>query len=405
MDLLTAFRKYIQYDDRESEAFLIHELYKYTQYWIHHSEPENQFLIEFMELLSEYEREPIQLKSLLEIGMKELIDALNYYNEFEKKSPFIEKHLYQASMAFLAYIDEEKYRKLKQYQFFESDFYIFDIIGGNFPHEIAQHFLKTTTDIDVWTVIDYLEEINNDNIIIEILNALLNNLKILPDKYILLSYFIIKYPELVSAFLEEVPTKVLNFISLPKEIHLDEVKSIYYASKEFLFHRKLQMHFYENILQPKHESIVLLCLLSMFEITHVNLTPAWIDVFERSLSNLWTYKNKFYKWEKKYQPIPEFAISIISFLSEEEQKVILETSKIWIVFFENIHKYSRHTFDELIEFFSFFPNIFEEELKFYLPLGERSHLILKRLKLCAAKIQKKIIFKGNHYELIDIEEQ
>lgn len=404
MDLITAFRKYVEYEDKSAEEFLVHELYKNTQYWINHHEPKNQFIIEFLELIFEYETEDIQLTSLLELGIEELMDALNYFNGFEKQTELVEKHLYQALMAFLAYIDEENYRKLKQIQFFESDFYIFDIIGGEFPHESAQLFLKTTSNIDVWTTIKYLEEVNDLNTIVEILGSLLNNLKILPDKYILLSYFIIKYPEQVGALFGDVKIVFLNFVNLPKDIHFDEIKSIYFASKEFLFYRKLKINFYEKILHPKHESIVLLSLLTMFEITNADLTPAWIEVFERSIGNLWSYKNKTFTSQRKHQPLPEFAINIISFLSEEEQKIIYETSKIWTIFFENIHRYSRQTFDELIDSFSFYPEIFEEELRSHLYLGQRSNLILKRLNLCASKMQKKIVFNGNHYELMDDKE-
>lgn len=404
MDLITAFRKYIEHEDKGAEEFLIHELYKQTQYWINHHEPENHFIIEFLELLFEYETEHIELTSLLELGIKELMDALNYFNGFEKKTDLVEKHLYQALMVFLAYIDEENYRIFKQIQFLESDFYIFDIIGGEFPHESAQLFLRTTSDIDVWTTIKYLEEVNDLNTIVEILGALLRNLKTLPDKYILLSYFITKYPEQVGALFGDVKIVFINFVNLPKDIHFDEIKSIYYASKEFLFHRKLEMNFYEKILQPKHESIVLLSLLTMFEITNTNLTPAWIEVFERSIGNLWSYKNKTITTQKKYQPLPEFAINLISSLSEEEQKIIYETSKIWTIFFENIHRYSRQTFDELVESFSFYPEIFEEELKFHLHLGEQSSIILKRLRQCAEKLQKKIVFNGNHFELLDTED-
>jgi hypothetical protein len=404
MDLKTAYRNYIDYEDKQAEEFLIYELYKQTQYWLKHGEPDLNFLFEFLELSVEFEEEPIGIKNLLYLGLKELIEALDYYNLFEKSSSTLEKHLNQALMSFLAWIDEPTYRKMKNTHFSESDFYIYEIIGGEFPHDSAQTFLKTTTEVDVWIVIKYLEEITDQSTVIEIIESLLHNLKVLPDKYMLIAYFILRYPDLVKQVYHSNSKKDVAFFSLPADIHYEKIYSIFKASEEFLFFGELRMNFYEKIKNPKHESIVLLALLTMFEITNTNLTPAWIEVFERSIGNLWSYKYRSLNQTKKHQLLPEFAANIIAFLSEEEQKYIYETSKIFIIFFENIHRYSKQTFEEISDLLSLNTNIFEEELQFHLYLAERSPLIFKRLEICASKIYKKIIRKRNTFELIDAEE-
>lgn len=404
MDLITAYRNYMDYEDKQAEEFLIYELYKQTQYWLKNGSPDNSFLIEFIELALEFEEEPFGIKNLLDLGLNELIDALNYYNGFEKNSESVEKHLNQALMSFLAWIDESTYRKMKHIHFLESDFYIFEIIGGDFPHESAQIFLKTTQEVDIWLAIKYLEELTDQTIIQEIIEALLHNIKTLPDKYMLIAYFILRYPDLVKNLFESQNKNHLSFIALPSDIHYDEIHSIFKASEEFLFFGNLKMNFYEKLQNPKHETIVLLALLTMFEITSTNLTPAWIEVFERSIGNLWSYKYRAVNQYKKHQPLPEFAINIIAFLTEEEQKLIYETSKIFHIFFENIHRYSKQTFEELSDLLSLNPSIFEEELHYHLHLAEKSQLIYKRLEECASKIYKKIIRRGNSFELIDAEE-
>ena len=403
MDLISAYRNYIDYEDKQAEEFLIYELYKQTQFWLKNGEPESSFLIEFIELALEFEEEPFGIKNLLDLGLNELIDALNYYNGFEKSSSSMEKHLNQALMSFLAWIDEPTYRKMKNIHFLESDFYIYEIIGGEFPHDSAQTFLKTTQEVDVWLVIKYLEEITDQSNIIEIIESLLHNLKVLPDKYMLIAYFILRYPDLIKQIFSH-NKKDIAFFSLPSDIHYEEIYSIFKASEEFLFFGELRMNFYEKLKNPKHESIVLLALLTMFEITNSNLTPSWVEVFERSIGNLWSYKYRSLNQPKKHQLLPEFAVNIIAFLSEEEQKYIYETSKIFIIFFENIHRYSKQTFEEISDLLSLNTTIFEEELQFHLYLAERSPLILKRLQECASKIYKKIIRKGNTFELIDAEE-
>jgi hypothetical protein len=404
MDLITAYRNYIDYEDKEAEKFLIYELYKQTQYWLKNGAPENSFLIEFIELALEFEEEPFGIKNLLDLGLNELIDALNYYNGFEKNYEAVEKHLNQALMSFLAWIDEATYRKIKQIQFLESDFFIYDIIGGEFPHDSAQIFLKTTKEVDIWVVIKYLEELTEQTVIQEIIEKLLHNINNLPDKYILIAYFILRYPDLIKSIFNNSQNKIISLFALPSDIHYDEIQSIFNASEEFLFFGNLKLNFYEKLKNPNHESIVLLSLLTMFEITNTNITPAWIEVFERSIGNLWSYKYRLFNQLKKHQPLPEFAMNIIAFLPEEEQKYIYETSKIFMIFFENIHRYSKQTFEELSDLLSLNTTIFEEELKFHLYLASKSQLIYKRMEECASKIYKKILRKGNSFELIDAEE-
>ncbi len=404
MNLINAYRKYIEYKDYESERFLIFELYKNIQFWIQNGYPDNTFLMEFLEISFEHEMEYYYNLNLLELGLSELIEAVNYYQGLDKNIELINHFLKQALMPLLAWIEPESYRKIKDFHFSEIDFRIFDIIGGEFPHESAQFFLKTSNYIeDIWGVIKYFEKLDDHDVILEILESLLINLKVLPEKYVLIAYLLFKFPEMVRSFFYNKYNK--KFIKLPKEIQYLEFESAFLSAEEFLFKGQLRVDFYKKILNPRHETIVLFVLLSLFEITNPVITPSWIEVFERGISHLWTYKSKTIPLQKKHQPIPEFVANIIAFLDENIQREILSHSKILILFFENLYRYTKQTFDELLDLITIQSDVFEEELIFQLQKNYiKSRSEFRRWESCANSINKKIIKDGSIYILKELEE-
>ncbi len=400
MNLSKIYKKFLENQDKEAEKFLFYELYKNTYQWFQNGKPENEFLSSFLELILEYE-EPTEEKTLLDLGILELMDAVNIYNNLETHNTQqeLEKHLKHSLMSFLAWIDEPSYRNLKNIEFLEIDFYIFEIIGGELPHVAIQKYLKTTKEIDVWIVIKYLEEILEKETLLEIIESLLKNYETLLEKYILLTYYIYRF------FEEE--NHLFNIdsnysISLPKEISYKEMNLIYSICKDLLQNGRLDPDFFVKIKNPEYESGVLIALLTLFEILNPQIECSWIEVFERSICNLWTCHLKKTRDYKKHQPIPEIAADILFFLPEEQQRNLLLTSKILILFFENINRYSPYTFTELADLLSIQSDLFEEELKFQLKYFKPKNL--KRYSKCAFKINKKIIKKGDSFQLVDIKD-
>lgn len=402
MNLAKIYKKFLKDHDKEAEKFLIYELYKNTYQWFQNGKPKNEFVSSFLELILEYE-EPIEGKTLLDLGILELMDAVNIYNNLEPphSEQEIEKHLKYSLMSFLAWIDEASYRKIKNIEFLEIDFYIFEIIGGELPHIAIQNFLKTAKEIDVWIVIKYLEEISEKVLLLEVIEALLKNYEVQTEKYTLLGYFVYRFFEdLENSFLYG---NFESLIHLPTEISYQELNLIYSVCRNVLLNYELETDFFVKIKNPEFEFSILIVLLTLYEILNPKITPAWIEVFERSIRNLWTCHLKSSKNYKKQQPIPEIAANILAFLPEDEQRDILSTSKILILFFENINHYSPLTFMELVDVLSIQSDLFEEELSFQLEYFKPKHL--KRYSKCAFKINKKIIKNGNSFELIDLKDR
>ncbi|MFN3603488.1 MAG: hypothetical protein ACK4UJ_02125 [Leptonema sp. (in: bacteria)] len=398
MNLAKLYRNFIENQDKELENFLILELYKETYRWFQNGIPQNQFFSDLLELLLEYE-EPIEPKTLLDLGILELINAVDIYNSLEKDKSKVKIHLKHSLFSFLASLDEFLYRKIKNIEFTEIDFYIFEIIGGELPHISILNFLKKTKDIDVWIVIKYLEELLEEDSILDIIQSLIKNYDDFLDKYILLTYFIYRFFSKIEERINN--HQKIDLISLPEEISYEELFFMYTLSKNLLIHNDIEMDFFPKISNSKLETVGLLCLLTLFEIKDQKINYDWIEVLERSLKNLWTDSKKSNSI-KKYQPIPEFACNIIAFLPEEEQRNLLQLSRILILFFENINQYSQETFEEISDLLSIQSDLFEEELKFQLEYHKPKNL--KRFSKCAFKINKKIVKTGNTFELIDLKE-
>lgn len=400
MNIAKIYRKFLENQDKELERILIYELYKKTYSWFINGFPEEQFLNELLELFLDYE-EPIEVKSLLDLGILKLIEVVHLYNTFENienSNSELQKSLKQCLMPFLAYIDEISYREMKNIEFLEIDFSIYEIISGELPHHSIQDFLRSTKETDVWTIIKYFEDISNQQIIIELIESLIKNYQTQFEKYILITYLIYRFQK---KFEENINfNDKINIINLPNDISYKELKFIYSLTRNFLTHHKLEMDFFTKFQNSKLETIGLICLLTLFEICNPELTNSWIEVFERSINNLWICNYKQKNVSKKYQPIPEFAINIFAFFQENEQRRILKISKILILFFQNINKYSYKTFEELSDLLSIHSDLFEEELKFQLKYFHPKNL--KRFSKCAFKINKKIVRKGNLLELVDL---
>ncbi|MBW7857547.1 MAG: hypothetical protein H3C43_04460 [Leptonema sp. (in: Bacteria)] len=393
-----AYREYQADHDPILEDYLIHEIYRYIMAWLKNDQPDESFLAEIMELMAQYEEPLVRGGTLLDLCLWELMEVAHAYYGTTKDREQIRHFLTQARLPLLARINEDTYRALSQIEFHEVDFFIHEIIDGNFPHEAAQSFLKTSQNPDIWLTIRYLDELEGDSIIIDIIESMLHNLQIVPEKYMMLAYLIYCFPEKVESWIHDLDQIDLR---LSDDTPIELVESIYNVSIEFLQTGELKLD-YRTKMKTGYEAETLFALLSLFEISQTELTPAWIQVIEESIANQWTYRLPSLKRVQRHQPLPEFAISIISVLDSEDTKRLFSESRVLALFFENLHRYTRNTFDELVDILSSYNLVFTEELELQLSLQkDLPHLRWRRFQLCAGRIGKQLVEKDGRLFLIE----
>lgn len=392
------YRDYQVDHDPSLEDYLIHEIYRHIMSWLKNDQPDELFLVEVMEIMAQYEEPLIRGNHLIDLCLWELMEVTHAYYGTTKDREQIRHFLTQARLPLLARIDEDTYRALSQIEFHEVDFFIHEIIGGNFPHDAAQAFLKRCQNPDIWLTIRYLDELEGDLVIIEIIESMLNHLQIVPEKYMMLAYLVSCFPEKVGSWLHN--TDEIG-IRLSEDTPIELLESIYNVSIEFLKTGELKLD-YRNKMTAGHEAETLFALLSLFEISQTVLTSAWIQVIEESIANQWTYRLPSLKRVQRHQPLPEFAASIISVLDVEDTDQLFNESRVLAIFFENLHRYTRNTFDELVDILSSYRFAFTEELELQLTLQrDLPHLRWRRFQLCAGRIGKQLIEKDGQLFLIE----
>lgn len=403
MSLLAAFHNYIFHNDKDAENFLYQELYREILYWLQHHRPGENFIKELLQIQSDYRRtEPPHLETyqnLLDLGIKRLFDAVDYFLKLGTTKELY-NFLEEVRLPFLAKLDEEEYRNLKTYSFSEIDFWIYELIGGDLPEESVDSFLSSTKDVDVWLVFRYFDEIQKTEKIPYLTEKLLVNLQSLPEKYILLAYYILRFPDLFQT-VEESSSPFLS-VSHVKGIPGNTLHTLIKTSYNFIHFGILPYDFFSHYPEDM-EHLVLLVLLAMFELSSTELTPPWIEVFDRSMKNFWKYRYQYLHYKKNYQPLPEFTANIIHTLQDQEKQYIFTTSRMLAIFFENLNQYTNDTFKVVSYLFSFFPEFFEEEIRLHLDSMEKSKITKNRLEECAYLINKKIVKQSRNYELVDLE--
>ncbi|PKL30037.1 MAG: hypothetical protein CVV45_19560, partial [Spirochaetae bacterium HGW-Spirochaetae-10] len=145
-----AYREFQQDRSQETEEFLTHEIYRSVMAWLQNGHPEERFLNELMEISASYEEPSFRGGNLLELSLWELMEVVHAFNGIPEDREHIQYFLTQARLPLLARIDEDTYRVLSQLEFHEVDFFIYETIGGEFPHDSAQAFLKNGENPDIW---------------------------------------------------------------------------------------------------------------------------------------------------------------------------------------------------------------------------------------------------------------
>lgn len=394
-----AYREFHQTPDAETEEFLTHELFRNIMSWLQLGQPEEAFLNELIEISAEYEEPSMRGGHLIDISLWELMEVVHAYNGIPEDRDHIRYFLTQARLPLLARLDQPAYRALSQIEFHEVDFYVYEAIGGDFPHEAAQNFLKNGENPDIWLSIRYLDELEDDSIVIEIIESMISHLRIVPEKYMILSYLVNRFPDRIESLLAGGTD---NDLRLSDDTPIDLVRSIYETAREYMNGGILKLDYREKMLADRRPE-TLFALLSLFEITQGDLTPAWMDVMESSMANLWTYRfQATVRRTQRHQPLPEFVASIVSVLTPDEEDTLLRRSRVLALFFEHLHRYTRNTFEEMLDVFVRREDLFLDELELQLSLeSEHPPLRSRRLQLCAGRLGKRLVKRDGRFFLAE----
>ena len=399
--LLAQYRAYKEGKDQQSEQHLAGLIYRQILFWLENGAPDEDFYMELIELASEID-DPFFKgeRGLLDLCLLELTEALHSYRDLNGNEDVTEFYLREARLPLLARLDESSYRLQKNLEFNEIDFPIFEIIGGAFPHETAQNFIKQKEWVDIWLALRYLDGLEDEGQVLNILERMMEIRKPLPESLILLAYLIMTRPEVMDQYLRGEDAG----ITIPDRLHADLIQNAYDCSYDFVWNGELALSYIESI-DPNFKNEVLFCLLSMFEISQCQLSPAWVQAIEESVRNPWPYDERLESGVFRHQPLVEFSASILALLSEEELFDVLETSRILIYFFENLGTYTGQAFEDMLEALCRVEGLFLHELEFQLEqlMNSSKARIQKRMQRCARAIGREVIFRDGRPTLIDQE--
>lgn len=394
-----AYREFHHAPDAETEDFLTNELFRNIMAWLQLGQPDEAFLNELVEISAEYEEPSMRGGNLVDISLWELMEVVHAHNGIPEDRDHVRYFLMQARLPLLARLDQPAYRALSQMEFHEVDFYIYEAIGGDFPHEAAQKFLKNGENPDIWLSIRYLDDLEDDTVVIEIIESMIHHLRIVPEKYMILAYLIHRFPVKIEALLAG---ETGHDLRLSDDTPLDLVRSIRDTAHDYMSSGILKLDYREKML-PGRQPETLFALLSLFEITQGDLTPAWMDVMEYSMANLWTYRfQATVRRTQRHQPLPEFVASIISVLTPDEEDSLLRRSRVLALFFENLHRYTRNTFEEMLDVFVRREDLFLDELELQISFeSEHPPMRARRLQLCAGRLGKRLVKRDGRFFLAE----
>lgn len=346
--LVVTYRRY-----RESRLAAHAETISETMYtelgsWLDSSTPNPGFLTEIQMIFAEFPAPELQPMDLVDLGFLALDEAMRSFETQDLNAAMF--YLTEARLPFLAILKEEQYRLEKEHEFSEIDFQIFEIIGPPIPHEAAQTFLLMNDWVDIWIILRYVQNLESSTEKMSLAQDLIRNRKTLPEKLIFFSYLYLEYPELIE---DELPPGVPPAILTHANKLLDP----------FWTYSDLDTS-WEERLDPAYEQELVFILLSIFELGQYNANPGWVRVLERGISSFWTIRSPS---EELYQPVTEFAASILNLLPDPEITPVLETSLIMPLFFDHIQDYNEEAFDGMLHALARSPELFLDELRFRLP--------------------------------------
>jgi len=385
--LIHHYNIYKDQNDPESGDIFAQHLYRVLSSWIDQGIADSYFIDEFWELFGSIDGAALSGTDLLDLGILQTAEAISFYREKQDISQENNFYLMEARLPFFAFIEENTYRLIKNIEFNEIDFQIFEIIGGNFPHDAAQNFLIKNEWADIWLTLRYLDSLEDIETRIEILDKILSIRNTLPEKLLFLSYiFMIDSAYVLNAFNSNPGQKR---ISLPEDITEELISGIYKTIKPFIESGNLDTS-WESRMSHELERETVFVLLALFEISQCPLNPGWVSVLEKGVSVFWN--EAIYGGHGKYipQPVQEFTGSILGLFPDEEIEYLLETSLILPLFMENLHLYSEESFYDLITPLSRFEDILYNELDLqiqrYLFDSRHKKRFTRRIKICAERI-------------------
>jgi len=340
-----AYLRYRKNRNRDTgEDFAVFFLNTITDWEDFATAPASSFLDDFINFYQSIQSEINPSTDLIDLGLLQFQEAV--LSHFDHDSDATIFYLKESALPFQAFLDQKTYRLSRKIVFREVDFQIFEIIGGDFPHDTAQTFLESDEYADVWLALRYFDSIDPDRVdsVKFTIESMLITHKSLPERIVLLTYLILRDKG------EE------NDISLPADIH-SSMLAAFYEAKSCVRPDDLSIAF-EDKLSPNYYYESLFFLLCSFEITEAEIGPGWIRLFELSISRFWIIHDT-----DIVQPLQEFVASILHFIPSDTLSNILQTSLLLVLFFDNIDEYNEPAFEELVTTLSIEEHLLKEEME------------------------------------------
>ncbi len=369
--ILGKYKTYKHNDDRDAGREIAHYMYHELGRWLEQGKPDEKFLQAFNEFFTKTEEYQFSSQDLIDLGLMHTAEAVSSYQPKDDPEQQITKfYLNEARLPFFASIDDEAYRMLKNFEFSEIDFQIYEIIGGDFPHDAAQNFLMHNEWVDIWIALRYLDTMPDAHFDLELIERMMAGRDSIHEKLILLGYLCVVDLDLIEESLDEnIGRSRFNF---PSRITRPMLAAIHKMIRDHVHDGELDVH-WEQDLDPQflHETVFV--LLVYFEITHASLLPGWIRLLESGMLSTWTTKSVEDGHEIVYQPIAEFTGSILSLLTEEDLHFLLETSLILPSFFESLPNYNPEAFQNFLLAFVREDQLLLAELELALPTDAETY--------------------------------
>ncbi|MEQ9363661.1 MAG: hypothetical protein RIF32_05435, partial [Leptospirales bacterium] len=280
------FGKYRDYKadaDREAGQELAHYVYHQLSQWLEQGRPEPEFLSAFDSFFSNLHEHQFSSHDLIDLGLIHTAEAISSYHAEEESDQVTRFYLCEARLPFFATIDENAYRMLKNFDFSEIDFQIFEIVGdgldSDFPHDAAQNFLMDNEWVDIWVVLRYLDSLPDADPDLELIERMMTSRETLHEKLILLAYLCMIDPRLVSESIEEHNDRIrFNF---PADLGVGMRATIFAMIRDCIKEGELDTAWearLESGAAFREETIF--SLLVFFETIHASLLPGWIRLLE-----------------------------------------------------------------------------------------------------------------------------
>lgn len=372
--LLDQYAVYKRTANLEAGQELAHYVYHQLSQWLEQGRPDPGMLAVFDSFFKSIEKQILDAQDLIDLGLIHTAEAIMSYHAEEESDQLTRFYLSEARLPFFAAIDENAYRMLKNFEFSEIDFQIFEIIGNgtgrDFPHDAAQNFLMDNEWVDIWVALRYLDSLPEAEPDLELIERILASRETLHEQLILFAYLCMIAPELIAESTEgaEPPERVrFNF---PAGLSRSLCQAVFALLQGTVEDGELNPAFeFDARLAGagSHRQACLFALLVYFEIVHASLLPGWIRLLEIGIRETWTTRSLEDGQEILYQPITEFTASILGLLSDEDLRFLLDTSLLLPGFFEALPEYNPEAFQSLLMALSRETEIFHHELELALP--------------------------------------